>query len=96
MYTRADYLEHKCTHEEYYSQFVTAGIMRLVTSTFGKERLQAAFDSDRHFNTIPLAQWDRIAPHVNVSLKPYGDYLTLSGQVCILKQAALMAVKSEE
>lgn len=91
MYTRKDYLDNNCTHAEYYGQFVTPGILSAVEKSFGKETLKAAFAENEHFNTqsTPLARWDGMAVSLPFpSLKPYGDYLTLAGKVCILKAAA--------
>ena len=36
MFTRQDYLNHKCTHEQYYSQFVTPGMLKVLSDTVFK------------------------------------------------------------
>jgi len=88
MLTRQDYLAGKCTHSEYYAQFVTAGT-RSRASQIGIAQLKAS--TDPHLNDISLAQWDRLAAHVPYNrelFKQANDNLTLAGQVCLLKEAA--------
>lgn len=96
MITRADYMEKRATHEEYYGDIVRdCGALSLPVqlSTIRK----ALADGDEHLNSIPLKWWDhygemqrsRIAPHV---CKRQTGGCSLSDLVCILKQAARMAV----
>lgn len=96
MFTRKDYLDKNCNHREYYSQFVTEYIKSIVASKFGLEKLQKAYRQDKNLNTISLDQWDhlthRLPRSVAASLKEHGDYLTLAGGVCILKEAAKQLV----
>ena len=90
-YTRTDYLNGICTHREYYAQFVTNYHKQILLARVSKEQLQKhveAQDEINHKDRIPLEKWDAMAPCVTVSLKEYDDYLTLAGQVCILKEAA--------
>lgn len=58
MITRKDYMSKKATHREYFSQFVNEEILKLVEDRFGRERLKKAFETDRHFNSIRLDEWD--------------------------------------
>lgn len=91
MKTRNDYISGKCTHREYYAQFVTSDIKAAVENKFTKARLIEAFKQDEHFNTIPLHQWDNltyICRSIGYMLKQAGDSYTLSSGVCILKAAA--------
>lgn len=97
MHTRKDYIASNCTHEEYYGQFVNNRILHIVKGKFGVEALKAAFDSDKQLNSIPLVKWDALAKYSFTSddankMKECGDYMTLSGQVCILKAAARQLV----
>lgn len=95
-FTRKDYLNGVCNHREYYSQFVTPQIISMVSGTFSLDRLQNAYEIDSHFNNIPLAEFDWL-PLGNDSvklMKEAGDYLTMAGKVCILKEAALQAIES--
>jgi hypothetical protein len=57
----------------------------------GIKEIKLALSIDKNLNTIPLTEWDAIASNLfNVSkkMKLAGDYLTLSGGVCIAKEAA--------
>lgn len=58
MRLRKEYLDGTCSHQEYYSQFVTPEITRLVQGRFGKDALTKAYAEDPHLNTIPLKRWD--------------------------------------
>ena len=93
-HTRKQYLDRECTHREYYGQFVTKG----VSDALGG--LDILKSNDVHFNDIPLKRWDMRAPfiklHVGRQLRDAGDYFTLSGAVCILKEAARQIVEDEE
>ena len=90
--SRAEYLtgrpDPKTAHRAYYAQFVTPAHFA---------RLKSLVDSikaskDRHFNDIELKTWDRLSLPVpsasNTLLVKCGDYPTLAGAVCILKEAA--------
>lgn len=96
MFTRKQYLNGECTHEQYYEQFVTDQIKDLVLRVFGRAELTEAYQKDPNLNNIPLYHWDNLARHVNCgkAMKPCGDYPTLAGQVCILKTAARLAIQS--
>lgn len=90
-FTRQQYLNNECTHREYYSQFVTKGIKQRLRSTLKSSALKAGMD--KHFNNIPLYFWDNFMPVVPYEIlkkiQSCGDYYTLSGIVCILKEAAM-------
>jgi len=89
MYTRKQYLNKECTHSEYYHQFVTEQTKRLV-KRLGIKRLKNAYKEDEHFNSIPLGTWDNLTFlfSCDKQLKECGDYATLAGKVCILKETA--------
>ena len=93
--TRQQYLNKEATHREYYSQFVTEGVKQRVESAFRMESLIQG--KDKHFNNLPLQWWDRLMPvvpfEINSKLKDCGDYPTLAGVVCILKEAAMQIVE---
>jgi hypothetical protein len=66
MITRQDYMNNSNkdnfdNFRAYYSQFVTAEIKALVERTFTKEKLVKAYQTDEHFNNIPLYKWDALA-----------------------------------
>jgi hypothetical protein len=94
-FTRQQYLAKECDHKQYYAQFVTPYIIAMVTRIVGRKKLAAS--KDPHLNDIPLAVWDSMVPHlVNVGAKMQkrGDFLTLAGGVCVLKEAAKQAMEA--
>jgi hypothetical protein len=97
--TRADYLEGRCTHAEYYGAICRdAGIHyspdhHLVT--LAREALAAG---DEHLNRISLGVWDRQSPRpipsaLAEAFRSRGDYATPAGLVCVHKQAVREAVR---
>lgn len=81
MFKRSQYLNSECTHNEYYSQYVTKNhIMRTKGLIL------------KGVNQTPLKVWDRMhLGGVNASLTQLGEENTLSFKVCVLKQACRMA-----
>lgn len=79
-FTRDDYMSKKCSHHEYYLQWVTEATKQLVLSRF-KDRIKTS--TNEHFNDIPLVEWDNLTP----CLYHYPDN-SLASKVCILKAAA--------
>ena len=81
MYTRLDYINGKCYHDEYYSQFVNTEIIKIVETML------------KRIPDPKLHHWDRldISEVINrdilFNLTGSRNY-TLSDQVCIAKQAA--------
>jgi hypothetical protein len=90
-YTRAQRLNNECTHEEYWDQFVTEAIIRLVKGRFGGR-----------LDTVTLAEWDSLSLITRelidkdkwrrlmcpkfIGTRSYA--WSLSDNICILKQAA--------
>jgi len=84
------------THEEYYRQFVTPGILYLVESRIGIDAVRAS--KDEHLNDIPLSKWDDMEPFargIAWKLKEAGDGWSKSANVCIAKQAARMLIEGK-
>lgn len=88
MYTREQYLNDECTHEQYYSQFVDFDTKQYVKSRIGLDKILKS--NDEHFNDIPLKNWETCCVSVEAveALKAAGDTWSLSGRVCIAKAAA--------
>ncbi len=89
MYTRQDYLNKVCTHQQYYLE-IAQEVGAVVTGKL-LERCKAS--TDANFNDIPLSMWDTYAkvcntPQIAKSFKDRGDYTTLAGLVCLFKCAA--------
>ena len=74
-HTREDYLNGKCTHREYYAQFVTQEMKVRLKGYIGLDNLLKS--RDEHLNDIALRAWDLfIAGPLKISLKSVGDYAT--------------------
>lgn len=91
MFTRADYMQNRCTHREYYVQFVSDGICNLVRLHIGEERIKSS--TDPHFNDIPLRLWDSLDYSMRAmcasKLREAGSAgMSLFDTVCIAKEAA--------
>ena len=88
MITRKEYMAGACTHREYYAQFVNEGTRYLVAQRIGAERIKTSIHP--HFSDIPLHEWDKLTPKApgSVQFEKAGDYYTLAGGVCMLKEAA--------
>ena len=95
-FTRHQYLTNQCTHREYYAQFVTPDCKARVKSNIGMDRLLAS--TDPNLNDIPLGEWDRLAFGIMPAdaLRAAGDYATLGGQVCTLKEAARQVIEEAQ
>jgi len=101
IYTRAQYIadysrSDNAAHRRYYGQFVTTGTISRVVNTIGADVLRAS--KDPHFNDIPLALWDRLIPGLPGSggFSKAGDYYTVSGGVCLAKEAARQWLEKEK
>ncbi len=97
MKTRLDYLAGKCTHREYYAQFVTAAVLGRVASRIGLDRIRKS--QDQHLNDIPLSKWDALfqdacPADVNRMMREAGDFPTLAGMVSLAKEAARQLVET--
>jgi len=85
MITRDDYISGKASHSEYYTQFVKKSHFDALA--FLRDMIMKS--TNPHFNDIPLRLWDCIiATYPTEKMKECGDYLTIAGKVCILKEAA--------
>lgn len=86
MFTRKNYLEKKCTHSQYYNQFLNENLENYIADYIGKEAiLKSNFEN---FSDIELTKFEVChTAGVNQKMRELGDYLTLSGVVCINKQA---------
>lgn len=97
-YTRKDCLNGKCTHHEYYSQFVNDAVINMVKLHIGVDKIKKS--TDKHFNDIPLGNWDMVRVDNVMDLEKWRTlacpnylgsnnyYYTKSDNVCIAKAAA--------
>ena len=96
MFTRHDYLNHKCTHRQFYAQFVNESVKHTVNGFFPNPlSINEALVKDEHLNTIPLKKWDVIGASIELPIKfsDVGDQRSLAGLVCIAKEAARQLVE---
>lgn len=60
-YTIDDHMEGRCTHREYYAQFVTPSIIDYVHSNYTREHIVACLQTDEHLNNLdnnkPRKKW---------------------------------------
>ena len=86
-FSRSDYLDNKCSHDDYYGQFVNEFRKATVARIIGTDNIKNS--KDPHFNDIPLHKWDSLPANCTDSeMKEVGDFYTLSGKVCIAKACA--------
>lgn len=90
MYTRQQYMANEVTHQEYYGQFCSDSVIRLVTDRIGKDQILRS--TNPHFNDIPLKQWDNLEPVIRMmvgsSIRKLNGQVSLSDCVCVAKAAA--------
>lgn len=89
MITRKDYIDGNATHREYYAQFVNEQTIAFVVRRIGASEIRES--TDPHMNDIPLRLWDNLAGSLlpmATTFKSTGDCPSLSGYVCIAKEAA--------
>lgn len=103
IYNRTDYLNKKCTHHEYYRQLINASTREIVLANFTVDELRIAIQSENGLSSIPLKSWDNIAERFTfkykngqVSFHMLGDYPTLAGLVCLLKETARVIIEEQE
>lgn len=103
IYTRAEYMRDSqndngtlTAHRRYFGQFVNGQTIARVVSAIGADRLLAS--KDRHFNDIPLSEWDRLVPNLPGSggFAKAGDYYTLGNGVCLAKEAARQYIETKK
>lgn len=91
-YSRKDYMDNKCSHNDYYGQFVTADYERYVGEAIGVSRIKNS--EDPHFNDIPLIKWDCLYLPNDIMAKLASANgsggTSLSDKVCVAKAAARM------
>lgn len=94
-FTYQQYQNGECSFDDYYGQFVTNGLIYMISRTIGKKVL---LSNDVMFNDIPLPTWDGMTRFMLESLpaiaKANGTYkrgryaVSMAEKVCVLKVAA--------
>lgn len=82
MFLRSDYTSGKCTHRQYYGQFVTEQHKKLVRDLVleGEHR-------------TPLNVWDNLPLYALAIPLPHDDNFSLSFKVCLYKEAKLQQLE---
>ena len=99
-FTRHDYMNKKCSHFEYYSQFVNEVMKSVILRKYSKEQLTKLFEEDKHLNNIPLKFWDSSEGSFKQDIARTNKRLSgesiwsLSDHVCAMKAAAQKIINS--
>lgn len=103
MYTRKQYMNDKVSHEDYYGQFVTHGLVALVKQAFLSSPYWKSTD-DFHLNDcgISIKKWEQLGAMIpsptvkkiceaNSSTSGGRLAISISDRVCTLKAAGRIA-----
>lgn len=97
MHTRADYMDKRCTHADYYGEIAQAAGVSLVGHPIMPDVEKALAAGDEHLNSVPLDRWDSVGHGFRNALGPVmrarGDVLSMAGLVCVAKEAARQAAQ---
>ena len=85
------------THAEFYGYVANeSGIGEFPEAFLSRVRI-ALKSGDDHLNTIKLGEWDTLADRAKFRithvLKSCGDFYSMAGGVCVMKQAAKIQAK---
>lgn len=88
MWNRTQYLNKKCTQQQYYAQFVTEQTLSVLKNSDKFQEIMA--DKSEHLSGLSCRDfWDKLPVEYNrAAMEAAGDYLTGAGKVCIYKAAA--------
>ncbi len=91
--TRKQYMSGEVSFTDFYRAVYQAAAISLKPDSPLISRVRTALtEGDEHLNTIPLKEWDMMAAQNGSRLarafKAHGDFNTMAGGVCAMKQAA--------
>lgn len=90
--TRQQYMNNECSFADFYRAVNATAGFKIMDNALIERVRKALADGDEHLNTIPLRLWDSMAiacsSTFSRALKEHGDFYSLAGGVCCLKQAA--------
>ena len=98
-FTRADYIDERCSYRQYYDQFVDADLIHELDNAMGSEVMKS---TDPTFSDIPMRKWESVAGVISnrtgfrvhlpvrviAKLLQAGDVVSVVGAVAIYKAAA--------
>lgn len=101
MITRSEYLAtpNQVTHQAYYMDIAEEIGLARFKLPVSEVRIREALDAgDEYLTSIPLNKWDEclLPPGSAKAFWARGDFLTMSGQVSLLKEVARHRAKSGE
>ena len=99
-FDRNDYMQDKCSHQLYYSQFTNEALITYICKRISKSRIEES--TDKFFNDISLKLWDNLEARFFIDKALYklcnnvvyaesarSNFMwSPSFNVCILKAAA--------
>jgi hypothetical protein len=90
IFTREDYSLNRCSHHDYYSQFVNVGTIERLLKNISRSRIELS--DDDCFNDIPNHTWDSIVLHPfelnSKAFEKSGEVRCPAVRTCLLKAAA--------
>jgi len=96
---REQYLAGELTFTEYYRHVNERAGIKITDKDTIVRIHEALAKGDEHLNSIPHTSWDGLAApykqRLSAAFKEAGDFWSLAGGVCALKQAARDAVSKE-
>lgn len=104
MFTRQDYMNvrgpeaSREAHHRYYGEVAAAAGVKVPAHIVDWCR-KSLLEGDEYFNRIKLETWDNLAAQykgaITSALRARGDFWSLSGGVCTMKQAARRQVERD-
>lgn len=92
-FTRKQYLNDECTHEQYFAQFITEWLIRIVESSIWLDRI-LQWNDQAIWGNIELKRWgancfpQSVINDIWVKMRALWDYPTEAWLVCISKACA--------
>lgn len=98
-FTQSDFINDKCSHSQYYSQYVTEGVKNVVKELMSLHILMRSKDSE--LNDIDLSKWGSMSYHIEGIVRPLVKQIgeapyTIADGVLILKEAAKSIILEEK
>lgn len=97
--THKQYMNKEVSFTDFYRAVYKTASISLENNAIITKVKTALEAGDEHLNTIPLRYWDGLAlsacPSLTRAFKEHGDFYSLAGGVCAMKQAARDAVAKE-
>lgn len=98
-FTQSDFINDKCSHSQYYSQYVTEGVKSALKELMGLHILMRS--KDLELNDIDLSKWGSMSYYIEGIVRPLVKQIgetpyTIADGVLILKEAAKIIISEEK